>query len=299
MALCIASTPSRVFSESASGSIYSLDGGVVYSAGDVSGSTYSLSGSGDVIVDSSGGSTYSQNPGVFDGGGTVSVPPAAGGSTGSSGVTGVGYSVGTSGNTVAVQAYSYYKNDLTLIVYLSHPQDSTSLGLVGATNVSSKVILPTNITALNKNTFLIRFSDISASAYALVLGKPAYNIGAPLRLYAINVNQEGNGVVGGPDSVSDEQANTAPQTPQNNSSTGVVTGSGTFPEKTNDQKAVEIKPFATTTNVISKPVTLAAPCTVFGLMCTDLYTIIILFVLILGYIIYKVIVARFAKSKLV
>lgn len=46
----ILSSPRLGVAQSVSGAVYSLEGGIVYQAGDLSGSTYSLSGSGDAVV---------------------------------------------------------------------------------------------------------------------------------------------------------------------------------------------------------------------------------------------------------
>lgn len=276
-------SPKLGVAESISGAVYSLEGGVVYQAGDLSGSTYSLSGSGDVVVGSSAGGSFTQNQGEF-GGGNVT-PPTPSGSTPASGANtsgGVGYSTPAGTGGLIINAYSYYKKDLTLIATFTNPKDVGSLVLVGQTNLS-----PLYFTALNQNTFLIRFSDVNQGEYTLALGKPAYTVGSPLVLYSISVNKEGNGVVDGPDStvVIDTESQAGLNPNQNIGTTSVSQNNIVKPSK---PRAVDIKPAATSTT----PIKSGVACKLFGIKCVYLPPIYILLVCIIGYLTHKFVISR-------
>ena len=277
----ILSSPRLGVAQSVSGAVYSLEGGIVYQAGDLSGSTYSLSGSSDAVVGSTVGGTFSQNQGEFGGGASApgGVIPVS--STGNS--SGVGYSISAGGGNLVIDAYSYYKKDLTLIITFSNPRDAGSIVLVGQADLS-----PFNLTAIKQNTFLVRFNNVAQGVYTLGLGKPAHTVGAPLALYSISVNQEGNGVVGGPDSVIDTggQVRVSENPVQNTGTTsGVQNNTSVKPSET---RAVDINPVATTATTIKS----GTVCHLFGIKCAYLPPIYILIVCIIGYLMHKFVISR-------
>lgn len=267
--LCVST--STVFAENAIGSIYSLEGSLVSESGNLTGAQYSLSGSGESTVGQSGGSQYSQNSGVYSvSSGSGSSAAASSGNSVTYG--GTEYYVGSVKSVMTVQAYSYYDKELTVVVYLSNPQDVASIFLVN----QKETISQTALTALNNNVFLIKFTGVNVGDYNLILNKPTNIVSSPIKLYSLKINAEGNGVANGFDSS------------VNSSIKNENVASGT--KKIIGKKSVEISPAKPIVPDTSKIV----PCTIYGLGCKT-FSIIYLFIFGLLYIIYKYTLTRFKR----